>query len=386
MILRQNGIRSRRRSNEKKTRKDRYHAPMTARDALNDLGFQLALEKQLDHQTCIEHGLPAEDEAERIDELGKLDDPGVEEQPQDRREVASPTEVEKMFDQEGEMLDEIPLPNLPKDERERGEQWLKLPRATRIAVRRLHRQFGHVPNRVLVQILRASNAEADFIKAARTLRCEGCDAVHPKPQTQKVTLPRSLSFNDSVGVDIFEVKDANGERYSVFSMVDQGTCFHQATMIKVGGSQATSRECLKAFQNTWMNWAGPPREVVSMNWAGPPREVVSDRGLRNRGEVSKELSSMRCQITQIGVESPAQLGRTERHGGLLKAMVIRVIAELQLVGKEAIQHVLTQSVMTKNSLSRVKGFAPSQWVLGKLPKESGTEPLWMKRIGQTCEH
>ena len=28
--------------------------------------------------------------------------------------------------------------------------------------------------------------------------------------------------------------------------------------------------------------------------------------------------------------------------------------------------------MTKNSLSRVKGFAPSQWVLGKLPKESGS--------------
>ena len=81
---------------------------------------------------------------------------------------------------------------------------------------------------------------------------------------------------------------------------------------------------------------------------------------------------MGCQITQIGVESPEQIGRTERHGGLLKAMVIRVIAELQLVGKEAVQHVLTQSVMTKNSMSRARGFAPSQWVLGKLPKEAGS--------------
>ena len=87
------------------------------------------------------------------------------------QEIASPTEVERMFDQEGEMLEEIPLPNLPKDGRERREQWLKLPRATRIAVRKLHRQFGHVPNRVLIQILRASNAKADFIQAARTLRC-----------------------------------------------------------------------------------------------------------------------------------------------------------------------------------------------------------------------
>ena len=70
------------------------------------------------------------------------------------------------------------------------------------------------------------------------------------------------------------------------------------------------------------------------------------------------------------MENAEQLGRTERHGGLLKAMVIRVIAELQLVGREAIQHVLTQSVMTKNRMSRVRGFAPSQWVLGKLPKEA----------------
>ena len=350
--------------NEWASRKDRYHAPMTAVDALNDLGFQMALEKQLDQQTCIEHAFPAEDEAERVEELGTLDDPEFEEQPQEvqqvQQEMPGPTDVEKMFDEEGEMLDEIPLPNLPKDERERREQWLQLPRATRIAVRRLHRQFGHVPNRVLVQILRASGAKPDYIKAARTLRCEGCDSVQPKPQTQKVTLPRSLSFNDAVGVDIFEVKDANGERYSVFSMVDQGTCFHQATVVKVGGSQATSRECLKAFQSSWMSWAGPPREVVS------------DRGLHNRGEFSKELSSMGCQITQIGVESPEQIGRTERHGGLLKAMVIRVIAELQLVGKDAVQHVLTQSVMTKNSMSRVTGFAPSQWVLGKLPKEAGS--------------
>ena len=69
--------------NEWASRKDGYHAPMTARDALNDLGFQLALEKQLD-QTCIGHAFPTEDEAERIDELGVLDDPEVEEQTQER--------------------------------------------------------------------------------------------------------------------------------------------------------------------------------------------------------------------------------------------------------------------------------------------------------------
>ena len=42
------------------------------------------------------------------------------------------------------MLEEIPRPNLPKDEKERREQWMALPQATRIAVRKMHREFGHV--------------------------------------------------------------------------------------------------------------------------------------------------------------------------------------------------------------------------------------------------
>ena len=141
---------------------------MSSADALTDVGCQLALERQLDKQTCIEHAFPAEDEAERIEELGTLDMPEEAEDQIERstEQEARPHEVETMFDQEGEMFDEIPLPNLPKSEHERREQWLKLPRATRIAVRKLHRQFGHIPNRVLIQILKASNTKADFIQAA----------------------------------------------------------------------------------------------------------------------------------------------------------------------------------------------------------------------------
>ena len=65
---------------------------------------------------------------------------------------------------------------------------------------------------------------------------------------------------------------------------------------------------------------------------------MPDGGLHNRGEFSKEMASMGCQIGQFGVERPEQLGRTEQHGGLLKAMVIRVIAELQLTGRSNSTH------------------------------------------------
>ena len=77
-------------------------------------------------------------------------------------------------------------------------------------------------------------------------------------------------------------------------------------------------------------------------------------------------------MTTIGVESPEMIGRTERHGGLLNAMIVRTIAELKLIGSESIAEATNQCVITKNSMSRVKGFAPAQWVLGRLPREPGT--------------
>jgi len=105
---------------------------------------------------------------------------------------------------------------------------------------------------------------------------------------------------------------------------------------------------------------------------GYPKQVVSDRGLHNRGEFAEGLAARGCIITNIGVESPEQLGRIERHGGLLKAMVAKTIAEIQAVGEDLMTQILTQRVTAKNSMSRVRGFTPSQWVLGRIPREPGT--------------
>ena len=111
----------------------------------------------------------------------------------------------------------------------------------------MHRQFGHCPLTVLVEVLRGSNAKDEFIKEARLLRCDGCDAHKPKPQTSKTTLPRTFQFNEAVGVDIFEIKDSSNTRYSMLSFVCQGTCYHQAYLVKTGGGQIPSRTCFKLF-------------------------------------------------------------------------------------------------------------------------------------------
>ena len=303
---------------------------------------------------------PAEAEETRLEDLGSLDHPDDPEEGGEENELP-PTmkEVEEAFDQEEEMLESLPLPNLPKDETSRREQWLRMPRAARISVRKLHRQFGHCPNHVLVEILRASGAKPDLIQAARLMRCQGCEHERPKPQTSKVTLPRTSQFNESVGIDIFEVKDKAGVRYSIFSFICLGTAFHQAAVIRGSTTgQPSSRKCLEIFLEKWMQIFGAPTEVIS------------NRGLHNHGDFSKGLSSRGVIIRNIGVESPEQLGRVERHGGILKGMMQRIIHELGLSGEFQVKEALSEALSTKNSQSRIQGFTPTQWGIWKITQRT----------------
>ena len=78
-------------------------------------------------------------------------------------------------------------------------------------------------------------------------------------------------------------------------------------------------------------------------------------------------------IRQAGVESPEQIGRVERHGGLFKAVLKRMITEHAVRGFDDIKIAIAEAVSTKNNLSRNGGFSPSQWVFGTLPRGPGDQ-------------
>ena len=50
-------------------------------------------------------------------------------------------DTDEVLVQEREMLEELPLPGRSKMEADRKREWLKLPRAARAAIRRLHNRF-----------------------------------------------------------------------------------------------------------------------------------------------------------------------------------------------------------------------------------------------------
>ena len=98
-------------------------------------------------------------------------------------------------DDEEEMLEQMPFPGNPVSERERKVKWLALPRRARIAIRRLHRNFKHLPKTAMVQMLRASRAPKEYVDAAKAHRCTPCETTKPKPPTSKVSAPKPYEIN-----------------------------------------------------------------------------------------------------------------------------------------------------------------------------------------------
>ena len=58
------------------------------------------------------------------------------------------------------------------------------------------------------------------------------------------------------------------------------------------------------------------------------------------------------------MESPEQIGRVERRGGLFKAVLKRMVADHAVQGFDDIKVAIAEAVSSKNNLRRNGGFSP----------------------------
>ena len=130
---------------------------------------------------------------------------------------------EKMIVEE-EMMEEIPLPGSSKDEKARKTSWLRLPRAARAAIRRMHMQFGHVKKGPFMEILKAAKCPAEYLEAAKHFRCKGCEYTERIPfQHNKVSMLRPCEFNHTIGIDVNFLHDYGGGVHLYYNIVCMGT-------------------------------------------------------------------------------------------------------------------------------------------------------------------
>lgn len=96
-----------------------------------------------------------------------------------------------------------------------------------------------------------------------------------------------------------------------------------------------------------------------LSWAGAPEYFVCDQGVHNRGKVAHLLEAHGTIIRQTVARAPFQLGVGERHGGLLKEIMKRVIHERQNQGADDIAVLCSEAAKVKNSLLNHAGYTPS---------------------------
>ena len=238
----------------------------------------------------------------------------------DSEDRAQANPVEKLISEET-LIDEVEIRGLPQDEAERRRQWRKLPARVRIAVRRLHRQFGHVPRQAMIHLLRAARVCSEFIDAVKLHRCLTCEETSHKRPTHKTALPRNYSFNHSLGIDVFEVVDMSGSKFQVLNMVDLGATFQLCEVVRSGGGQPSSSECLKALQKRWFSWCGRPVNLMC------------DREVHYLGVLAKYMDEHGIQVHHSPLEAPENIGRVERHGGIAKALFRKVSNLLNLLAR-----------------------------------------------------
>ena len=72
------------------------------------------------------------------------------------------------------------------------------------------------------------------------------------------------------------------------------------------------------------------------------------------------------------LESTQTIGKVERHGSILKAILRKTVQESQPSNIEEMATVLSECIAKKSELWRHPGFNPSQHVLGKQPRVSSS--------------
>ena len=218
------------------------------------------------------------------------------------------------------------------------------------ALRRLHANLGHPSQHDLTRHLRLAGAGPEVIQASKRMSCETCKRCTSAASARPASLPNLLSFNQVVGVDAFSVVDSTGKRYEMLSAYDHGTSFH--VVGELGGHSTEAME--RTFCEIWSRTFGAPGTIA----------LDLESGLQ--AGLARYSSWHGCHLRPIAGQAHWQLGATERHGGLWKAIWKRVCDDLSL-REEDVPMGIAAVNDAKNQLRRMSGYSPAQAVFGRDP-------------------
>ena len=242
----------------------------------------------------------------------------------------------------------------------------KLDGTTKGLLRKLHCNLGHPSKIDLQRFMRAAGARQELIEAVGWMQCSTC-ARSQRPRLHRTVRvpPHELQFNDEIMVDCFYLKDVMGQGQWFMSMLDRSTMFHQVHPVHDHSPQTFVR----VFMDGWIKWAGPPGEISI--------DMETGFGGKTFAQLMGEAGAL---VVPIAGQAHWQHGKIERHGAILKDMLIKVCNERDVTDKEAMAWACTEVTNAKNALIREHGFSPSQLVFGRDPRCFGE----LEENGEVC--
>ena len=230
-----------------------------------------------------------------------------------------------------------------------GPRFLELSREEKEWLKRVHHRMGHPdPNR-FAKFLKDTHADPHIIAGALEFQCDACSETRQGYALARPSAIHSnLGFNEVVGLDKAYWTNDQGVTFGFFHVLDEGTLFH------VGRLCADDADAqFKCFEDMWLSWAGPPREV----YLDPAAEYCGEVWLTR-------MQAEDIELKMTAADSHWQLGRVESHGHAIKRMLDRMNAEIPIKDRNDFQKGLRQVFNAKNTMSRVHGYTPEQAVLG----------------------
>ena len=209
-----------------------------------------------------------------------------------------------------------------------------LPRKLRSTLAHLHVTLGHLSNERLGRMLSLAGGSRALVDGVKQLSCEVCKMVRGPAATPKVSYDKPSTFNQKISGDCFHVWDINNVRYTVAHFLDELTDYQVADV---------------EFdpQSTWI------ARVLREKWYlvfGTPEVVVTDEGREFKGAVVRlhELCGVLHEL--VPDQAKWRLGHAERHGAILKIILMKIIVAMQIDTLEEMKWAVTYAVAAKNRL------------------------------------
>ena len=150
---------------------------------------------------------------------------------------------------------------------------------------------------------------------------------------------------------------SNGATYHLYHMRDEASAFHLAKACPRRDIDAV----IHALKSPWLHWAGPCKEL----WFDDAPEFSSEA-------LATFLQSQSIRHRMIATDARWQLGRAERHGGVLQTKLDKFETELPITDLASLQEALVACCTAKNQLSQVYGYTPEILDLGKSAVSPGS--------------